>query len=412
MLDRLTIERMTAAAGDGPILLALSGGGDSVALLHLLVERLGAARLRAAIVDHALRAGSADDARRALAFATALGVDAAILRLAWPAETANRAQRAARQGRYTVLCAHARAIGARVIAAAHTADDQAETVLMRAAAGSSWRGLAGMAMLAPVPLWPEGRDLLLGRPLLGARRTALREMLRRRGASWIEDPANANPAFQRVRVRAVLRALAGEGLDPMRLARLAERLRSRVEALDRAAAALIERAVVLNGSAEIARASWQGPQEARARALAVVMAAVAGAPREPPAPAIAELEARLSAPDFPGATHGGVRFHPARGGAIRLTRDSGAALGRADGAAPPAPLPLPVGEEQVWDGRIALTAQAPGWRAVADDNPDLVVLEKGAERRRLAAAEEAVHACALLRAHIAHALAVYRWQGN
>ncbi|MGH7546376.1 MAG: hypothetical protein ACREKI_09360, partial [Gemmatimonadota bacterium] len=94
------------------------------------------------------------------------------------------------------------------------------------------------------------------------------------------------------------------------------------------------------------------------------------------------------------------------------TRDSGAALGRADGAMAPAPLPLPVGEEQVWDGRIALTAQAPGWRAVADDNPDLVALEKDGVRRRLDAAEDAVRARPLLRARVAHAFAVNAWQGN
>src|SRR5512145_1318327 len=202
MLDRLTIERMGAAAGDGPIQLALSGGGDSVALLHLMIDQIGAPRVRAAVVDHALRAGSAADARRAHAFARALGVEAAVVTLAWPSAGAKRAQRAARQARYAALCDRARAIGARVIAAAHTADDQAETVLMRAAAGSNWRGLAGMAPLAPVPLWPEGRGLVLARPLLGARREALRTMLRARGAEWIEDPANADPTFERVRARA------------------------------------------------------------------------------------------------------------------------------------------------------------------------------------------------------------------
>ena len=87
-----------------------------------------------------------------------------------------------------------------------------ETVLMRAAAGSNWRGLAGMAPLAPVPLWPEGRGLMLARPLLGARREALRKMLRARGAEWIEDPANADPAFERVRARAALSALEAKGL--------------------------------------------------------------------------------------------------------------------------------------------------------------------------------------------------------
>src|SRR5262245_12137425 len=119
MLDRLTIERMAAAAGEGPILLALSGGGDSVALLHLLVDHVGAARLRAGVVDHALRTGSADDARRAQGSARELGVETAVLTLAWAPRGASRAQQAARQGRYALLCSHAHTIGARIIAAAH-----------------------------------------------------------------------------------------------------------------------------------------------------------------------------------------------------------------------------------------------------------------------------------------------------
>src|SRR5262245_43192692 len=196
MLDRLTIERLAAKAGDTPILVALSGGGDSVALMHLLAAELGAGRLAAAVVDHALRDGSADDARRAQGFAAALNIDAQVLTLHWPKP--RRAQEAARHARYAALCDHARSIGAHAICAGHTCDDQAETMMMRAAAGSSWRGLAGMAPIAPAPMWPEGRGIVLARPLLGVRRAALREELLRRNARWIEDPGNSNQVFERV----------------------------------------------------------------------------------------------------------------------------------------------------------------------------------------------------------------------
>ncbi len=173
MLDRLTIERMTTWTGDKPVLVALSGGGDSVALLHLLQAELGTARLRAVVVDHALRDGSADDARCAAGFAEALGIGAEILTLTWE-EGANRAQQAAREGRYRAICTYARARGLDTIAAAHTADDQAETLLMRAANGSTWRGLAGIAPFAFAPLWPEGRGLALTLlPRKSARRASL-----------------------------------------------------------------------------------------------------------------------------------------------------------------------------------------------------------------------------------------------
>ncbi|HET9229997.1 MAG TPA: tRNA lysidine(34) synthetase TilS, partial [Vitreimonas sp.] len=160
MLDPLTIERM----GEGPILIALSGGGDSVALLHLLTDQFGASRLRAAVVDHKLREGSAADARKAADIARVLGVEADILELSWP-EGGSRAHEAARTLRYASLCQTARERRAHVIATGHTRDDQAETVLLRGARGSGLRGLAGMRAFAPAPSWPEGRGLTVARPL-------------------------------------------------------------------------------------------------------------------------------------------------------------------------------------------------------------------------------------------------------
>jgi tRNA(Ile)-lysidine synthase len=363
MLDRLTIERM--AADDGPVLIALSGGGDSTALLHLLVERLGAARLQAAIVDHALREGSADDARRAAGFAEAAGVRAHVLTLTWPGG-ARRAQAAAREARFRALCEAARNIGAQVIVMAHTADDQAETVLMRAAGGSTWRGLAGMAPIAPAPVWPEGRGVLIARPLLGARRTVLRQYLLAKKSPWIEDPANANPAFERVRIRARLAAMEAEGLDPMRFARLAARLRTRADALDGEARELIGRAARFNADCvHISRIAWTGGLEARRRALSALITAAAGAAREPEPSGVARLEARLADEKFRGATLGGATFE-LNGAMVLLSRDLGALLGRAGGGSSAAPLALKAGVEAVWDGRLAITAVDPDWTVRAD----------------------------------------------
>lgn len=365
MLDRPTIERIEAASKDAPILIALSGGGDSVALLHLLIAEFGVARLRAAIVDHALRDGSAADAARAATFAHAVGVEARVLTLSWP-DAPNRAQAAAREMRYRALCDEARRVAARVIAVAHSADDQAETVLMRAAGGSTWRGLAGMPPFAPAPVWPEGRGLLIARPLLATRRADLRTLLRDRGAEWIEDPSNANTAYERVRVRANLAAMAAVGLDPLCFARLAAKLRQRVDALDSAVAELVARAARFQDDiVTIDRTEWGGDDETRRRALSALITAAGSAAHEPPSAAVERLEARME------GSLGGAVLSPTRGG-VRITRDAGALMGRADGALGLAPLPLPANVQTVWDGRLALTAPAPGWSVVAgSDGPKL-----------------------------------------
>lgn len=358
MLDPVVVGRMCALSGDAPICVALSGGGDSVALLHLLAEGVGPRRLRALVVDHALRAGSDDAARRAASFATALGVRADVLTLAWP-DRPRRAQAHARRARYAALCEAARGLGARVIAAAHSADDQAETVFIRAGAGSSWRGLAGMAPLAPAPLWPEGRGLALARPLLGVRRAELRAVLHARGAEWIEDPANADAAFERVRVRAQLAELERGGFEPMRLARLAAGVRVRADALDAEAWALVERAARFEGPEVALDLSVAAPAIVRARALAALLAAAAGAER---APSLDDAAAILSRID--GAkrfTIAGVLVQPQSGG-VRLARDPGAVLGHS-GVPPLAELALTQARETVWDGRMAFMAAAPGWRA-------------------------------------------------
>jgi tRNA(Ile)-lysidine synthase len=382
MLDRLTIERMEAAGG-GPILIALSGGGDSVALLHLLVEHFGAARLRAAVIDHALREGSAQDAARAADFAAALGVAAGVLTLTWSG-VPSRSQEATRQARYAALCRHARTLGACVIAVAHSSDDQLETLMMRAAAGSGERGLAGMRAFAPAPLWPEGRGLWIARPLLGVRRAALRDYLRERNAAWIEDPTNTNTAFERVRVRQSLaeqEAANGYQLAPMLMA--ANDLRERAERLDAGARALIVAAAQFDADTiTIDRKTWRGPSDVRQRALSALITAAAGATREPPPRAVARLLARLDDPEFPVATLGGAAFSP-RGDFFRITRDPGALAGRA-GVAPLAPLELAPKAETVWDGRLALTVVEAGWSVVFDGRG--TGLQRGEETLPLAAA--------------------------
>lgn len=392
-----------AWTGDRPVLAALSGGGDSVALLHLLAAELGAHRLRAAIVDHGLREGSPIDASRAYGFAEALGVPAEILTVRWE-EGGNRAQQAAREARYRIICAYARSNNLNMIVAAHTADDQAETVLMRAVNGSTWRGLAGIAPFAFAPIWPEGRGLALARPLLRVRREALRGYLREQRAAWIEDPANTNPRFERVRVRARLRDLEAGGADPVRFVQLAARLRARADELDRAALDLIDHAANPGLVTTIARAAWAAPREVRCRALSVLIAAASGASREPSSSDVEALELRILRADHRGETHSGVEFTPTKSG-VALQRERGAVLGRADGAPPLSALALPANEEAIWDGRLAVTAPEPGWRVVPAHTSELVAFEKGLEKQLYADVKGAFRLRPLTVARITHAFA-------
>ncbi|MFO1018727.1 MAG: tRNA lysidine(34) synthetase TilS [Hyphomonadaceae bacterium] len=398
MLDRLTIERMRAEAGEGPILIALSGGGDSVALLHLLAEALGAPRLRAAVVDHALREGSAADADSALGFAEAIGVEGRKLTLSWP-DGPKRAQHYARIARYGALCEEARRIGAKLIATGHTRDDQAETVLLRSARGSGWRGLAGVRALAPAPVWPEGRDIRLARPLLRTRRAELRETLSTAGVGWIEDPANTNTDFARVRARVQLAEMEAAGLDPMRFAALAERLRPHVDELDRAALALIDRSAAFEDDLIILDlGAWRAGAAIQHRALSVLLLSAGGGEAEPPADQVDALLPQLEGGAFQGATLAGAWLKPERRGLV-IRRDPGALSGRSDGARPLAPLGLNPGEEAIWDRRAALTSEESGWSITA--NTGAPTLSRGEARRPLAA----VPVRWLIRARVTHLLA-------
>jgi tRNA(Ile)-lysidine synthase len=384
MLDPLTIERMQAAAGGGPLIVALSGGGDSVALVMLLRRDFPGLDISAVVIDHQLRKGSSEDAHRAADIASWLGCDAYIEELSWR-EGANRGHEAARQARYGALCNAARKLGARVIATGHTRDDQAETVFLRASRGSGMRGLAGMHAWTPMPSWPSGRGMWLARPLLNARRLELRGELAAIGARWIEDPANVDEKYARVRTRHLLEVLQEDhGFDPMRLAELAERLRPQMDEIDRCAAALISDVATFDdGEILLDRACWRGDEAVKQRALDVLITAAAGGQRGASPSQVESLSEVLDRPDFRGATLAGAWLQP-RGDLIVVARDPGALTGRADGAVPVPPLRLAPGAAAVWDGRVALRVDELGWSVVFNGrSPELL---RGEERRPLAAA--------------------------
>lgn len=342
------IERIPAALdarlspdADRPVAVALSGGGDSMALLHLAADWAGGRgrRLLALTVDHGLNPDSADWTAFAGRAARALGADWRGLSWGGP-KPATGLPAAARAARHALLADAARAAGARVILMAHTADDRAESDWMRGQGAT----LGALREWAPSPAWPEGRGVMLMRPLLDVRRAELRAFLKARSASWLEDPANTDPRFLRSRARAALSAdhpssdgRKGSGRDD-------PALRAGDE-----------------GSAYRRDAPgphlWAGllilTRAAPARVLAAALLSASGGAAPPRGRRLAALHARIvSGADFT-ATLAGARVE-AVGETVCIMREPGR-RGLAD-------LVLTPNEPLVWDGRFEITAFRPGWR--------------------------------------------------
>ena len=255
----------------GCVVLAVSGGADSTALM-VLAQRWSrshtAVELVAATVDHGLRAQSRPEADAVAALAARLGLRHEPL--AWEGrKPTSGIEAAARRVRYRLLGDLARRLDASHVATAHTLDDQAETLLMRLAAGSGPAGLAGMRQAET----QSGFTLL--RPFLTTPKARLVATLERDKISWSEDPMNADLAFTRPRLRAARAALEREGLTAERLGRLAERM-ARTEAVV-AAAAKAARAAMRQPSApgRLDGAALIGlPEELALRVLAAEIAQI------------------------------------------------------------------------------------------------------------------------------------------
>ena len=237
-----TVRRHAMLRGGETLLVALSGGADSVALTDVLATLAVplSLRLHAVHVHHGLRAADADrDADFSRALAARLGVPFHLERVALPAPGERGSaweglEAEARRVRHAALVARATALGADRIATGHTADDQAETVLMRLLQGAGPRGLGG---IAPV----RGAYV---RPLLECRRAAIEAHLAARGLPWVEDATNRDPAFLRNRVRRDLVPFLAARWDAdvvAALGRGAAVARALVDDLERAAGAELDR---------------------------------------------------------------------------------------------------------------------------------------------------------------------------
>lgn len=226
-LTDLEAARGPEATGDPVVVVAVSGGADSLALLAATVfeTRRSAWTVVGATVDHGLQEGSAEQAQRVLAQMREIGVDETVgIRVS--VEGAGQGpEAAARQARYAVLDQVADRFAAEAVFLGHTLDDQAETVLLGLTRGSGGRSIAGMR-----PGFDRYR-----RPLLGIRRAQTEGACRDEGLGFWSDPHNADPRFLRSRVRMdvlpVLERELGPGVAET-LARTAESLRVDMEALD------------------------------------------------------------------------------------------------------------------------------------------------------------------------------------
>ena len=248
------------------ILAAVSGGPDSMALMHLLARWSGAGRgapVLVATVDHGLRPEAAGEAAFVAREAASLGL--AHRTLAWiGAKPRTGIQEAAREARYGLLVQCAREEGASHLVTAHTRDDQAETVLMRLARGSGLTGLSGMRR-------DRDRDGIRHlRPLLDWPKEALLDLCRAQGWPFVSDPSNRDERFERVRWRRIMPLLAAEGLTAERLVRFSRRMRQADEALEAKALQAFEEAgpVAADGGLSLqARSLAEEPFEIALRVL-------------------------------------------------------------------------------------------------------------------------------------------------
>ena len=280
MADKATLP-VLPLAGHRHILLAVSGGSDSTALLHLAAwQRQTLAnppQITAVTVDHRLRSGSTAEARAVETMCAALGIRHMIL--AWEGDKPTSGiQDAARNARRSLIAAAAVRIGADIVFTGHTYDDQLETVAMRQKRGTG----PGLAGIAPVSFVFDdagaGEVVQFRRPMLGASRAVLQGLLRLSGISWVDDPSNDNDAFERVAVR---RELAQS--DRSRHAELAHACRQaasgRITA-SRSAARLVEDFVFATapGLIRIDHAIASVTETECAAVLRILMAFSAGTP--------------------------------------------------------------------------------------------------------------------------------------
>ncbi len=305
-----------AAGSDGPVAIAVSGGSDSLALMLLadVWARRTGRQLRVLTVDHGLRREAADEARHVADRAKTLGHHAEILR--WTPD--RRSQQAARTARHKLIARAAQKAGARLVLFGHTRTDIEETLLMRLSRPSSLTGAVGPQPVSVSPVWPDGRGVMLGRPLCGERRDALMAWLRTQRENWTEDPTNESDTYERPRIRKLTACL-----DTSRLARItadAMRLRA-VE--DAGLAQALRRHVSVHSSGLIQIDHEPASGRISRRKLSIVLQLASGTDRPVAPQSLQTLNREILDGGPAGRVTLGGAWVQRRGGHVLIGRDPG-----------------------------------------------------------------------------------------
>ena len=345
------LKRIFAALpGVTPFAVAVSGGGDSMALLHLALNWQGSPHgLVALTVDHALRQGSAAEARQVKRWCDDLGVEHHTLRWRHDPITSG-IQAKARKARYDLMSAWCVKHGIAMLLTAHTAEDQAETVYMRLLRTNSKRSLAA--------IWPETQwnNLRVLRPLLNEQRNALRSYLTELRQEWIEDPSNDNEKFERVRIRKSAPAAS--------LARQAAAAQRHVLATETKARVWCDKYLTIAASGMISFPPARFQTQKREVAEAILCRVLDLAGGTPPDAArrhrfIAWLQESVDNPAQPRRTLGGALFAKRRREVIAAREPA-----RIDAK----PVKLVAGKSVIWDARFQVSGPAASSIVLASDS--------------------------------------------
>ena len=312
-MDRLAAQSGLQKIWPGAV--AVSGGGDSLALMHLLAgwaRRTKNAPPIVLSVDHGLRKSSLTETRQVAGWARKLGLKAHVLTVKGAAPKSD-IEAKARVARFALMGSWLAKNKIAALYVGHTEDDQAETFLLRLARGSGLDGLGAMRALAPFPL-PGFEGRIIARPMLSLGRADLRNYLTGLGQEWLEDPMNSEARFARSRIRLASPALAAAGLAPGRIADAAAHLARAREALEQVTDAVLVRAckpekgLLLVDPLALAAA----PREIGLRGLAKLLMRVGDQAYRPRFEALERLFDKISSGSLGhGATLHGCRLAPA-----------------------------------------------------------------------------------------------------